>query len=634
MSGNIQRLTDPDGTVTGYFTVFKDITDLHRNQQLLDRIFNTGFEGMMVLDGSLRILKMNDKATQITGIQQEEWIGKNFLESRLLELNPDLQQTLELHLQWALEGKKVHETANYLNYDGTKKVINYSIRPIIEQGEIDRLLIFELEDVTDVFLAKSEGRKSEMLFSSYMQNSPVPVWITDRHGRMESMNEKFMEFFGLTPDMVGSRFEDIVTSPYQEQYAMHNRQVLESVKPMQVLEFATDKEGRTHSFLNNKFPIVMEDGHVMVGGIGLDITDLVQAESEKKMVAENLAALTKAIHDVIWEWDVVHDAMKWSNTGGVTWEQQIDGRAKSIAEVMMDLYPDDRQMVLKSIQKAVRNPKKDSWQAEYRVPGEKGKVLHYMDRAVIIRDTNGRAIRMIGVMQDITDRVNIESQLREQKEREHHHTTRMMFEAQESERNRIANDLHDNVNPLLAAARLYINSVETQLSDPEHNQALVHSKALILEGIDEIRKISHNLSNTLINEHKLEDVVKNVIRKMNPDDKLKVSLELHRVDKASPHSHVKTNMVRIIQEQFNNINKYANASRVDITLSFRDGRITLTIKDDGVGFDTSKTPNGLGLLNIRNRVESYDGTMKLTSAPGEGCTLEVVLPEDPVTGKK
>lgn len=628
LSADIQKLIDGDGAHIGYFTAVRDITDLHESQQLLERTFNSGFEGMMVLDHDLRILKMNDRAVHITGMQRDEWVGKNAMESRLLELNPDLQQTLELQFRWAFEGRKIQETATYLNYDGSTRMVNYSIRPIMEQNGAVHLLIIELEDVTDVFQARSENRKTERLLSSYMQHSPVPAWITDRQGRMYSMNERFMEFFHLTPDMIGRRFEELVRSPYVKQYAMHNRQVLESGKALQVLEFGMDRDGRTHSFLNNKFPITLEDGTVLVGGIGLDITDLLQAEAEKKMASDNMAALTKAIHDVIWEWDVVNDGFKWSNSGGAAWEQSVDGRQKKLSEVMMDLHPDDRDMIHRSLQRAIRNKNKDNWQAEYRVVGEKGHVLHFLDRAVILRDPDGNAIRMIGVMQDITDRVTLEAELREQQEREHRNVTRMIFEAQESERNRIANDLHDNVNPLLAAARLYINSVETHLTDPDHNQALVHSKALILEGIDEIRKISHNLSNTLIHEHGLEDVVRNVIRKMNPDEKIKVTLELSRIAKASPHPHIKTNLVRIIQEQFNNINKYAKAEQVDIRLGFRDGRISLSIKDDGVGFDPERTRNGIGLLNIRNRVESYDGKMKLTSAPGKGCLLEVQLPAD------
>ena len=245
---------------------------------------------------------------------------------------------------------------------------------------------------------------------------------------------------------------------------------------------------------------------------------------------------------------------------------------------------------------------------------------------MILRDNNGNVDRMIGVMQDITDRVSLELELRNQREQEHKNTTRMIFEAQESERNRIANDLHDNVNPLLAAARLYINVVESSLSGPEPH--LLQSKALIHEGIDEIRKISHNLSNTLIKEHSLEEVVKNILRKMNPDNRLDISTQFKRLEKVDPDSHIKTNVARIIQEQLNNIFKYAQADHVAISLSHRDGILHLAIQDNGVGFDTAKTRTGIGLLNIRNRVESYEGQMKLISSPGKGCKLDIRLPSE------
>ena len=85
-------------------------------------------------------------------------------------------------------------------------------------------------------------------------------------------------------------------------------------------------------------------------------------------------------------------------------------------------------------------------------------------------------------------------------------------------------------------------------------------------------------------------------------------------------------LYRIVQEQMNNITKYAQAKEVTIYLTAIDDQILLSIADDGQGFDTSKRNKGIGLKNIQNRIEFYAGSMKIISAPGQGCTLEIAIP--------
>jgi signal transduction histidine kinase len=85
-------------------------------------------------------------------------------------------------------------------------------------------------------------------------------------------------------------------------------------------------------------------------------------------------------------------------------------------------------------------------------------------------------------------------------------------------------------------------------------------------------------------------------------------------------------LYRIVQEQLNNIIKYAKASEVNIRLKQQDDQLILFISDNGVGFDVHEQSNGIGLKNINSRVNFYSGKMHLASAPGEGCTLEVSIP--------
>ena len=90
---------------------------------------------------------------------------------------------------------------------------------------------------------------------------------------------------------------------------------------------------------------------------------------------------------------------------------------------------------------------------------------------------------------------------------------------------------------------------------------------------------------------------------------------------------------RIVQEQLNNITKYACADKALIQLREADGHLFLKVSDNGVGFDPSQLgKRGIGLRNIKSRLEFYCGTLNIISAPGEGCTLEISVPVHAQTG--
>jgi len=101
---------------------------------------------------------------------------------------------------------------------------------------------------------------------------------------------------------------------------------------------------------------------------------------------------------------------------------------------------------------------------------------------------------------------------------------------------------------------------------------------------------------------------------------------IYGIDTDAIKDDLKINLYRIIQEQMNNILKHAEAMLVDIIIELHGGMLSVMITDDGKGFDTAKKANGIGLSNIINRVESFDGKVKITSVPGNGCSVEIQIP--------
>ena len=107
---------------------------------------------------------------------------------------------------------------------------------------------------------------------------------------------------------------------------------------------------------------------------------------------------------------------------------------------------------------------------------------------------------------------------------------------------------------------------------------------------------------------------------------MKISCELDSFEENSVNNKFKLNIFTIVQEQLNNIIKYAGATEVIINLSQSIKSIVLTICDNGIGFDTVKKQKGIGITNIKSRVASYKGNVDFISKPGHECILAVIFP--------
>jgi signal transduction histidine kinase len=118
----------------------------------------------------------------------------------------------------------------------------------------------------------------------------------------------------------------------------------------------------------------------------------------------------------------------------------------------------------------------------------------------------------------------------------------------------------------------------------------------------------------------------NLVTEANGAENLHLHLENKLQKNVKLDNKKKLTIYRIAQEQLNNIRKYSRAKRAVLSLNKDSRNIIFSISDDGIGFDPKKTSQGIGLRNIKSRVEFYAGKMALVTAPGKGCRLEVMLP--------
>jgi two-component system sensor histidine kinase UhpB len=292
---------------------------------------------------------------------------------------------------------------------------------------------------------------------------------------------------------------------------------------------------------------------------------------------------------------------------------------KTVADIRLSGNEDQLREEVASIREARSGVKKGIMQHRKKT----GEII-FVDLAWHnINYRNRPAI--LALANDVTERIQLEEELNEQRLSRQKQITEAVIVAQEKERTEIGKELHDNVNQILGASNLYIN---TAMTDDEMRQELLErSTELVSSAINEIRKISKSLITPGLREIGLIESIEDIIddMKMAKYDML-IDLDLQNIAEDQIEDRRKLTLFRIVQEQLNNIVKHARATRVLIRLSVESAFIVLTIADNGVGFDVGRHRKGVGITNIISRTELFNGRVDIQSAPGEGCTLSVSVP--------
>ncbi len=198
--------------------------------------------------------------------------------------------------------------------------------------------------------------------------------------------------------------------------------------------------------------------------------------------------------------------------------------------------------------------------------------------------------------------------------------TKAVIDAEEHERKRIGADLHDGVGQLFSAVKMNLNGLfeRINLQRDEDRFLAENTLALVDESCKEVRVISHQMMPNSLLKSGIASDLKKFIEKIDADS-LKIKLETTGF-KDQLESNVETMLYRIIQETINNVIKHADATQLDITLKRDADEITAVIKDNGVGFDTTKAGSfeGIGLKNILTRIEYLRGNNRLPIRTGHG----------------
>nr|WP_299344196.1 sensor histidine kinase [Allomuricauda sp.] len=199
-----------------------------------------------------------------------------------------------------------------------------------------------------------------------------------------------------------------------------------------------------------------------------------------------------------------------------------------------------------------------------------------------------------------------------------------MIQGQEKERERIANDLHDNLGSILATIKLHFQNLKIRKEHLEKQEKLMFEKtdSLIEEAYQKVRNLAHVRNAGVNSKEGLLPAIKNFASKASLANKLIVEVEDHGMDQRLENS-LEINLFRIVQELITNVIKHANATECMVHLTHHEDNINIMVEDNGIGFDPSKVKErqGMGLYSIQKRVEDHDGQLTIDSTPFNGTSI-------------
>jgi len=353
-----------------------------------------------------------------------------------------------------------------------------------------------------------------------------------------------------------------------------------------------------------------------------------KADEKIKFSNERYMLATKATNDAIWDWDLKSGRCFWGEGfySQFGYKNYDDIFKRKFWE--SHIHPLDQQRVVSSKENFITNNKQGVWSEEYRFQKADGTYAVVSDRGFLVFDNDKNVTRVVGSMQDVTEKKNMEKRLLQQELSKHKSIAQAMIHAQEKERAEIGQELHDNVNQILSTGKLYLELAKA--NENEKPNLLEFCVENINTAINEIRKISRALVPSSIEDLGLTESINDLVEQINSTKSINVEFYTVCWSDEQIGSAQKLTLFRIIQEQVNNVMKHSGASNliIELELDEYESVIKLNISDDGKGFDPEKikAKKSLGFSNIFSRVHLFDGKISIVSAPDKGCKLNVQIP--------
>ncbi|UCD54227.1 MAG: PAS domain-containing protein [Dehalococcoidia bacterium] len=472
--------------------------------------------------------------------------------------------------------------------------------------------------------------ESEKEFRSLVQYIPDAIWTTDKDQRIIFFSKNVKAVTGYTPEEEYEMYEQItwfdrIHPDDVESYRIAYNELFENKKPFNVMYRFKRRDGRWIWVHDRAIATYEKDGARYAHGLITDVTEYKQAESEIKKLKEKYESVIRHVPDAIYSClpdetaSMVFISARYKDWTGYSPQDFY----KDPGLWPKTIHPKDRGRAVRTYIEAGK--KKKAYLSEYRVVHKNtGQVRWVRDHGVPVIDENGKLVLFDGLFSDITEqkklRENIQFYIRE------------ITMAQEQERKRLSRELHDET--VQSLADLYTDIDEIMMKErlsANVIQRLQQLRHKVDNMLDEVHRFSHELQPGLLDEFGLIPSLEQLTEEMNTGGKFNCRINTMGSERRLPFE-AETILFRITQEALRNIKKHSGATEGVINVEFCDGRVRLSITDNGMGFEIPDDLSSfarrhkLGIIGMQERAHLVNGSLSIKSKANKGTAITVEMP--------
>jgi PAS domain S-box-containing protein len=703
-------------------------------------IINSTDDIIFSVDIDFKLVAINTSYQQlllaITGRLENE--GDQVLTGRL---GKELTDKWKSYFERAFNGEKYSIQEEIFNpFKGIKQYGLINFNPVYNtKGEVEAVACFA-KDITAATVSYLELEKSKIELEKIFTASLDVICAVDENNIFRKVSPASKIVWGYEPEeMIGHSIFEFIHPDYFETTHIAVKKIKESNSTINFENQYIRKDGSIGTIEWNSSWDAKEQIRF---GVARDITE--KKKIELALLESNLRYhyVTKATSDAIYDWNLEENAVFVSDIFTEVFGWSIEQCKTQISDWPNFIHPDDRDKIVKGIREDIAG-NATKWRYEYRFLKPNGQFVHVVDKAFIIRNTNGKVVRIVGAKRDVTKRVeellrlkllesvitntndavviseaksfdetgpriifvneaytkltgysqneiigktprilqgpktdvkelarlkrhiertepcevtlvnykktgeeywvnftinpvtnkhgkvthwvSLQHDVTDKKQQEIN-MMKAIIKTQEDERYEIGGELHDNVCQILTSSQISLKLLKKYL--PVNDQyRLNEGLEYIALATHEIRNLSHRLAPAFFIDTTIEEAFTNLIRSFNIEQKYDVFIYFDEAFKQQPaRRDFQLNIYRILQEQLKNILKHAHATIIKVKGKVENNVLTLTVTDNGVGFNINQVKNGIGLANMKRRVELFSGKFNIQTATGLGCILTVEIP--------